>query len=124
MLQDTIAAFARRMGMTGFVPSAGGLAAFDIDGVGRLFVEPSDDMLLVYLARAVPAHETHLPRRLLDLSHYRHAWPLPLQGGMHGGQAVVLTRLDGRTATAVDVENAAVLLAGVLDRATAPGEGA
>lgn len=132
MLQEAIASFGRRMGMPDLRlpdpdparPGAPRLLALDVDGVGRLHLEAGDGELLVYLARPFPAHDADLPRRMLALSHYRHARPMPLQGGAHAGQAILLTRLPERQVTAAALETAADALSRIMDEATGGNGGA
>lgn len=121
MLQQEISAFGRRMGMPGLALSAGGLLALDVAGMGRLHIETGTDELLVYLSRAIPSHDSEAPRRLLELSHYRHAHAMPLQGGVHAGHAILLTRLALRAVSAAALENAALFLARLMDDAAANG---
>ncbi len=115
MLDHEIAEFGRRMDMPGFA-LAGGVAALDIEGLGRVYFERGDGELLVYLAVPVPAHDVQAPRRVLELCGYRHAHPMPLCGGVHAGNAVLLTRMDERAVTAAMLENAIAFLGQMQDR--------
>ncbi|MBZ2170586.1 type III secretion chaperone SycN [Nitratidesulfovibrio sp. SRB-5] len=132
MLQEAIASFGQRMGMSGLQlpgadparPDAPRLIALDVDGMGRLHLEATDGELLIYLSRPFPAHDADMPRRMLALCHYRHARPLPLQAGVHAGQAILLTRLPERLATAAAMETATDLLARIMDEATGRNGGA
>ena len=71
--------------------------------------------MLVYLARAVPEYDVKAPRRVLERCHYRHADPMPLSGGVHKGNIVLLTRFPERQATAAGIERAVQFLSGVMD---------
>ena len=112
MIEREIAEFGRRMGMPAFSLSPAGLAALDVERLGRLHLELAENAgereLLVYLARAVP-------RRVLERCHYRHADPMPLSGGVHKGNIVLLTRFPERQATAAGIERAVQFLSGVMD---------
>lgn len=110
MLDREIAEFGRRMGMPGFALAGNGVAALDIERLGRVYFERGEGELLMYLAVSVPAHDVQAPRRALELCGYRHAHPMPLCAGVHAGNAVLLTRVDERSVTAAVLENAIVFL--------------
>ena len=57
----------------------------------------------------------HIIRRVLERCHYRHADPMPLSGGVHKGNIVLLTRFPERQATAAGIERAVQFLSGVMD---------
>ena len=96
-----------------------GLAALDVERLGRLHLELAENAgereLLVYLARAVPEYDVKAPRRVLERCHYRHADPMPLSGGVHKGNIILLTRFPERQATAAGIERAVQFLSGVMD---------
>ena len=93
--------------------------ALDVERLGRLHLELAENAgereLLVYLARAVPEYDVKAPRRVLERCHYRHADPMPLSGGVHKGNIVLLTRFPERQATAAGIERAVQFLSGVMD---------
>ena len=93
--------------------------ALDVERLGRLHLELAESAgereLLVYLARAVPEYDVKAPRRVLERCHYRHADPMPLSGGVHKGNIVLLTRFPERQATAAGIERAVQFLSGVMD---------
>ena len=119
MIEREIAEFGRRMGMPAFSLSPAGLAALDVERLRRLHLELAESAgereLLVYLARAVPEYDVKAPRRVLERCHYRHADPMPLSGGVHKGNIVLLTRFPERQATAAGIERAVQFLSGVMD---------
>lgn len=128
MIEREIAEFGRRMGMPSFALSADGLAALDVEGLGRLYLERGPDdarerELLVYVALPVPDYDTQAPRRVLEACHYRHAHPLPLAGGLHNGNIVLITRLPASRATAADIEKAVLFLGAIRDQVGAAREG-
>lgn len=118
MFDREIAEFGRRMGMPDFSLPESGVAALDVEKLGRLYLErgPDGRELLLYLAVSVPAHDTMIPRRALELCSYVHAHPWPLYSGVHANQLVLLTRLDERQTTAAAVENAVRFLGEMVDR--------
>ena len=87
-----------------------------MERLGRLHLELAESAgereLLVYLARAVPEYDVKAPRRVLERCHYRHADPMPLSGGVHKGNIVLLTRFPERAA---GIERAVQFLSGVMD---------
>ena len=118
MLEQEIAEFGRRMGLPSLTLGDGGLLALDVERMGRLHLEKSEQgsncELLIYLAAPCPSHDKEAPARVLDLCHYRHGHPLPLTGGVHKDQYVLLTRLNEQEVTAAALENAVKFLAGML----------
>lgn len=117
MIEREIAEFGRRMGMPGFALNSQGVAALDVEGMGRLFLEQSEHELLVYLALPCPAYDHEAPRRILRLCHYKNAHPLPLTGGFFSNKYLLLTRLSERAVTAAAIENAAQFLAEIMGKA-------
>ena len=128
MIEREIAEFGRRMGMPSFALAADGLAALDVEGLGRLYLERGPDdaperELLVYVALPVPDYDAGAPRRVLEACHYRHAHPLPLAGGLHKGNIVLITRLPESRATTADIEKAVLFLGAIRDQIGAAQEG-
>ena len=121
MLEQELNEFGRRMGLPGLRFSPDGLAALDVERMGRLHLEksgtPGAEELLVYLSRACPAHDREAPERALSLCHYRHPRPFPLSAGMHGEQLIMLTRLQERDVTAANLEKTVLFLADAMNQA-------
>lgn len=119
MLEQELNEFGRRMGLAGLSFSPDGLAALDVERMGRLHLEkngkPGAEELLVYLARPCPTHDREAPERALSLCHYRYPRPFPLSAGMHGDQLIMLTRLREREVTAANLEKAALFLADAMN---------
>lgn len=122
MLEQEIALFGKRMGIEGLVLPQDSPLAFDVEGMGRLYIEyaPStshtvDSHLLVYISRAVPSYDRELPRRILEMVHYKHVYEFPVQGGVRAGQAVLLTRFTSGTVTCAMLERAVLLLTRLMD---------
>lgn len=128
MLEQEIAEFGRRMGLPSLALDQRGLAALDVEHMGRLHLERAeparrprgsaggDPALLVYLAAPCPPHDQEAPARVLELCHYRHGHPMPLAGGVHRDQYILLTRLTERETTAASLENAVKFLAAMLEK--------
>ncbi|MFI3272813.1 MAG: type III secretion chaperone SycN [Pseudomonadota bacterium] len=120
MLEKEIAIFGQRMGIEGLVLPPDAPIVFQVDGMGTLHIELTPEQygedayqnaLLIYLARPVPSYDTGTARRVLELSHFQHAHPFPLQGAVHGDYAVLLTRLAINDVTSATMENAIHFLA-------------
>ena len=114
-LEHEIAQFGQRMGFANLPLSPDGTVALEIEGMGRLYLEQRPEELLLYLARPVPPHDRDMPRRILALCHYGKAHSFLLSGGMHKGQAILLTRMPERGVTTAFLENAATYLAQQMD---------
>lgn len=119
-LEHEIALLGQRMGINGLALSPAGLLAFDVEGMGRIHFELAADSgtegeMLIYLSRPVPDHDRAAPQRLLELAHYDKNPAFNLGGGLHNGQAILLTRLPERQATAANMENAVSWLASQMD---------
>ena len=117
-LQHELTSLAQRMGMTDLRLSSDGVAALDIQSVGRVYFEQQGESCLVYLARSVYAHDRHLARRILSLCHYDEGHPFPLHGGLHKDHALLLARLPERQVTAAELENMVRYLAGQMENLT------
>lgn len=119
-LEHEIALLGQRMGISGLIMPPSGILAFDVEGMGRVHFEfiadgRAEGEMLIYLSRPVPEYDRAAPQRLLELAHYNKNHAFPLGAGLHNGQAVLLTRLTERQATAASMENAVSWLARQMD---------
>ena len=119
-LEHEIATLGQRMGISGLALPPSGILVFDVAGLGRVHFElipngRADGEMLVYLSRPVPDYDRTAPERLLELAHYDKNHAFPLNAGLHNGQAILLTRLSERQATAANMENAVSWLARQMD---------
>lgn len=114
-LEHEIAQLGQRMGIAGLALSPEGMMALDVEGMGRVYFERRGEELLLYLARSAPPYDHGMPRRILAACHYSKAHPFPLSGGMHKGQAILLTRLPERGVTTAFLENAVQYLSRQMD---------
>ena len=119
MIEREIAEFGRRMGMPAFSLSPAGLAALDVERLGRLHLELAENAgereLLVYLARAVPEYDVKAPRRVLERCHTGTPIPCRCPGGCTRAILSFVTRFPERQATAAGIERAVLFLSGVMD---------
>lgn len=117
MLEREISEFGRRMGMPGFALPESGVAALDVEKLGRLYLERTEAQeVFVYLALSISHHDTAVVRRALELCSYAHAHPWLLSAGVHAGQLVFLIRLHEREVTAASLENAIHFLSKILEQ--------
>lgn len=118
MLDYEIEAFGRRLGLEHLSLSPEGVARLDIENVGSLYLERSENQgrkeLLIYVAVPLPAHDDGEIRRLLELSDYRRGLPMPVSAGAFSGKAVLLTRMAETAVTAAGLENALRFLSDLL----------
>lgn len=110
MLERELAEFGRRLGMANLALHENGVAALEIESLGRLCLEQDGDDLLIYMTAPVPESDRGAPRRVLERCDYRHAHPFTLVGGLHKGQIMLLVRLPQQSISAVQIENAARFL--------------
>lgn len=104
-LEHEIEQFGQRMGIANLAFTPAGMAALELEGAGRVYLERKPEELLVYIARTAPPYDHDMPRRILEACHYGKAHPVPLCGGMHKDQAVLLTRMPERGVTTAFLEN-------------------
>jgi type III secretion system chaperone SycN len=110
-LEHEIAQLGQRMGIANLAFSPEGLMAFEVEGMGRVYFERKAEDLLIYLARPAPPYDRDIARRILAVCHYGKAHPVPLSGGLHKEQAVLLTRMAERGVTTAFLENTVNYLA-------------
>ncbi len=126
LLQSAVKEFGQRLGMPTLAVGNDGVTALDITDVGRLYLEifarNGHEVLLAYLTRPVPAHDSDVARRALGYCHYCHGRALPLWAGLHRDSLVVLTQFSEREATGQALENAAIFLAESMNRILEGGE--
>ena len=69
MLEQELSEFGRRMGLPALAFTPGGLAALDVEHMGRLHLEksgkPGAEELLIYLVLPCPVHDREAPERAL-----------------------------------------------------------
>ena len=114
MLDAALNDFGKRMGLPALAFSAEGLAALDVQDLGRLYFERSHgdagEELLIYLARDIPGYDDGMVGRALALCHYRHNTPFALSAGLRGDTLLLLTRVPAKQASAAMLENATLQL--------------
>jgi len=123
MFERELKEFGQRMGMQAFAFSDSGIAALDIEGVGRVSFETAgtedESELLVYVSTPVQPYDTSVAGRVLTLCDYRNAHPYDLSGGVYKDRAVLLVRLGYRSVSASEIENAVRFLMSAISKALA-----
>lgn len=105
--------FGRSLGLTDFRWPDAGMAVFEFDARGTLYLEERDETLLAYLIRPLDRRQSSLSvfKNALRLCHYRHQWPYVAQTGLRDeSQLVFLVRLPVREVTLPALEQALELL--------------
>lgn len=110
---EVLTAFGRSLGLADFRWPDAGMAAFEFDARGTLYLEQREETLLVYLTRTLDLHQCgpELLKSALRLCHYQHQWPYIVQTGLRGeSQLVFLARFLVREITLPELEQALELL--------------
>lgn len=97
-----IAEFGRSIGIDDLTPDeeAGGAVQMAFGADGLLCLEPTEDHLLVYLAREIPEHDLAIKVRALRAVRPDKPWAWPVQVGTRGpGRLLFLVRLPQRDAS-------------------------
>ena len=118
---EVLTEFGRSLGLAGFRWPDAGMAAFEFDVRGTLYLEERDETLLIYLTRNLDLRHCgpDLFKTALRLCHYRHQWPYTVQVGLRGeSQLVFLARLPAREVTLPALEQALELLTRLHERCT------
>lgn len=103
-MERQIAEFGRRMGLGDLAAPGQGPLALDIAEVGRLYLEPGERELIVYLALPLaPYDERRLPAAL-GLGGYENRRTYPLACGLAGDNLLLMTRLERNRVTAGELE--------------------
>jgi type III secretion system chaperone SycN len=116
--QHVIAEFGRRMGLPTLAPERDQPVQLHIEGMGSLFIEETEEDILLYLARDFPPHDRGAPRRALALCRSGPARPFPVQAGLYKNNTLIfLTRFTPKTFSLQGLEQAVPFLARLLDEA-------
>ena len=116
--EHVIAEFGRRMGLPSLVLERDQPVQLHIEGMGSLFIEESEEDILLYLARGFPPHDRDAPRRALTLCRPGLARPFPVSAGLYKNDTLVfLTRFTPKTLSLQGLEQAVPVLARLLDEA-------
>jgi len=116
-----IAEFGRRINLPDLVLEPGKPVQLHIRGMGTLFIESAEEEILLYLARAFPAHQHEAPRRALALCRPGLARPFPVCAGLYKGTTLLfLARFPLAQFSVQSLEQAVPVLSGLLDQALDP----
>jgi type III secretion system chaperone SycN len=116
--QYVVAEFGARMGLPDLPLEPGKPVQLHISGMGTLFMESSEEEILVYLARTFPPHDQDVPRRALLLCRPDPARPFPVYAGLYKENTLLfLTRFPEEQFSVQCLEQAVPVLSSLLDRA-------
>ncbi|USE35283.1 hypothetical protein [Endozoicomonas sp. SCSIO W0465] len=104
---NVISEFAEAMGIRGFDFGDTGVACFEIEGAGSLYMEQKEDGILMYLAREIdPFNNLPILENALAECHYKKSVSYPLQVGVRENQLVICLFVDDSDFTRPTVESA------------------
>ncbi|MFO1349149.1 MAG: type III secretion chaperone SycN [Gammaproteobacteria bacterium] len=120
-IDDTLHDFGRALGIAGLRLNDSAVASLVFERRGALFIERATDVVLVYLARQTPSHDSARLERALGITHYREGHPLPIHAGLLGDDTLVfLARLEERAFSLPVLERTVELLSELHDRVATP----
>ncbi len=105
-----IAEFGRRLGLGPLAFPERGPLALEIESAGRLYLEPGEGELWLYLAVPLPPYDRETLPRALARAGFESAPAFPLTCGLTGDSLLLLTRLPAARVTAGELERAADFL--------------
>ena len=88
-VEDTIREFGAGIGMEDLRLSAEGLVSLDIEAMGTLFIEQTEEDMLVYLVRQFPEYETDIYAGALAACHFSEALPFAIHAALHDENRLV-----------------------------------
>lgn len=77
-IEDTIQRFGYQLGIEHLALGQSGMLCLEIERLGALFIEQLHNDVLMYLARQVPAYRNDVAGKALQLCHFSHNHPYPL----------------------------------------------
>jgi type III secretion system chaperone SycN len=105
-IDESLADFGRSMGLESLAFSDQGVVSLVFEAWGELYLERLHNGLLVYLCRGLDRPDAGLYARALELCHWRHNYPFPVNPAVHEDKVLVfsvqLSEQDGVTGPALD----------------------
>lgn len=94
-------------------------AAFEIDGIGEVHVERTDEYFIIYLSRplAVGAEKMKVYRQALRAVHFENSPPASVQCAVYGENLVFLARYNGDQCDRQTLESSIDILSELHDNA-------
>lgn len=94
-IDETIKDFGRGMGMEGLALNEQGMLCLSFETRGNLYLEKTENGLLLYLARDIPDHHPEILEKAFRLCHFREELPLDVHPGFGNPSSLVfLVRID------------------------------
>ena len=81
-IEEVMDGFGRQMGFEHFCLNSEGISCLEIEGMGTLFLEKSDDVFLLSLSREVPSFQRNVFMWALESCHYQEGHPFPVHAGL------------------------------------------
>jgi type III secretion system chaperone SycN len=108
--------FGRRAGLPSLTLERDKPARLNIEGMGSLFIEETEEDILLYMARTFPSHDRDAPRRALALCRSGLARPFPIYAALRqSGTLIFLTRFNKKSFSLQSLEQAIPILSRSLD---------
>lgn len=104
-MDKAVAEFGAGIGLRGLAFGPDGLAALELKGLGKLFLERNGEELLVYLAAPLLPYDWGPLKRALELVHIDRAPARPCAAAYRDDQLVLLIRFDRREVDGPALEN-------------------
>lgn len=118
MITHELEEFGRRMEMSDLELSPEGIIAFEVEDLGSLHIEQDEESeeLFIYLAAPAPPYDNDVPKKVLELCSYKHAYPFILHGGVHNDNVIFLSRISYRDVKASTIENTTQFLISMIQK--------
>lgn len=116
---EVLTEFGRSLGIADFRWPASGMAVFEFDVRGTLYLEEQEDVLLVYLVQDIDLRERgpEILKTALRLCHYRENRPHVVQTGLRDpSKLIFLARLPLREVTLPELEQVLEMLTRLHER--------
>lgn len=114
MIEQTMADFAKRIGIAELSFSESGIIQLEIQNTGTLYfekqVQDNSEQLLVYMAKKFSSYDAELPRKLLEFCSFDKGHIPPLYGSIAGDNCILGLRFSDERLTGADLENSVYYL--------------
>ena len=110
-ITTAIADFGHSIGIDPLKWNAKGIVCLSFENFGKLYFEPEEDTLLIYLAHNIPFLDKMKMVKAFELTNVRENHPYPVQVGLRGQTAIVFCiRLPAANCQLHEIQMAAMLL--------------
>jgi type III secretion system chaperone SycN len=88
-ISTAIAEFGHSIGIDHLKCNRKGVVCLSLEKFGKLYFEPKDEVLFIYLVREIPFFDKAKMIKSLEFTHSREKHPYPVQVGLKGQGTVV-----------------------------------